>query len=521
MLRETYAAGRRAAFTKHALEPPTRVDSFVARTESSKSVPTEPSTDQHEDWPGPTDENPLVFPEEPTATVGQPDGRFPTKTAVSGSLYANALAAAARRSGGRVAPQVLGQLGATSRARLSPFLGQMARSPGALHPTPEQAQAQAIMQRVPWAGTEHGGTGAEAMRRYDQVLRGTGRVYQAPGLGQRLLEAFGPAAAQDPAYAPTVRASTLEATRAATPAGRPKAASDLGRLARQIAPYAIGAGIPLATAGAIALRKPELRANVHDLFTGSGTVEEKDKAAPIPEPAMSMASQIGQALAERGLDPRTLRIAVDAPPGTGKTTLSRALAQQLGVKHYGLDWLPGNRWKRFFGGSHIEDMPRGPRAGEVLEHYNLLRSYDPELFDAAIHIRKDPAEVKQQLIQRGRSAGAAAILDYDKANRVGDLAFDTLSGDAIDLGNGVVMKLRPREGWGAARLDEQLRSLGVDPARLTRHEKLLSLSEGQKTIGAGWRPYLKSPLSSGEAAVALGSVPLGVGAALAARRLLG
>jgi hypothetical protein len=214
-------------------------------------------------------------------------------------------------------------------------------------------------------------------------------------------------------------------------------------------------------------------------------------------------------------------MAVDAPPGTGKTTLSRAMAQQLGVKHYGLDWLPGNRWKRFFGGSHIERMPRAPRAGEILEHYNLLRSYDPELFDAAVHIRKDPAEVKRQLIQRGRSAGAAAILDYPKANRVGDLAFDTLNGDAIDLGNGVLMKLRPREGWGADRLDEQLRSLGIDPAQLSRHEKLLSLSDGKKTTGAGWRPYFKSPLSGAEAAVALGSVPLGVGAALAARRLLG
>jgi hypothetical protein len=521
MLRESYAAGRSAAFTKHALEPATQVDSFVARTESGKSVPPDPSTDRREDSPGPTDENPLVFPGDPASPEGQPKGSFPTKTAVSGSLYANALADAARRSGGRVAPQILGQLGAAPRARLTPFLGQMARAPGTLQPTPAQAQAQAIMERVPWAGTEHGGAAAEAMPRYDQVLRGAGRLYQAPGLGRRILEAFGPATGHDPAYAPTVRASTLEATRAATPIGRRKAASDLGQLARHVMPYAIGAGIPLATAGAIALRKPELRANLNDLFARSGTVKEKDKAAPIPEPAMNMASQIGQALAERGLDPRTLRIAVDAPPGTGKTTLSRALAHQLGVKHYGLDWLAGNRWKRFLGGSHIESMPRAPRAGEILEHYNLLRSYDPELFDVAVHMRKDPEQVRQQLIQRGRSAGAAAILDYNKANRVGDLAFDTLGGDAIDLGNGVVMKLRPREGWGADRLDEQLRSVGVAPAGLTRHEKLLSLSEGKKTTGAGWRPYFKSPLSSGEAAVALGSIPLGVGAALAARRLLG
>jgi hypothetical protein len=138
----------------------------------------------------------------------------------------------------------------------------------------------------------------------------------------------------------------------------------------------------------------------------------------------------------------------------------------------------------------------------------------------ALHIRKDPEAVKQQLIQRGRSAGAAAILDYAKAGRVGNLAFDTLAGDAVDLGDGVVMKVRPREGWGSEALDQQLRAKGIDPEQLSRHEKLLSLSEGKRTTGAGWRPYFKSPVSAGEAAIALGSVPLGVGAALAAKRLL-
>jgi hypothetical protein len=136
-----------------------------------------------------------------------------------------------------------------------------------------------------------------------------------------------------------------------------------------------------------------------------------------------------------------------------------------------------------------------------------------------MHIRRDPEQIKQQLIQRGRSAGAAAILDYDKASRVGDLAFDTLAGDAIDLSNGVVMKVRPQEGWDADSLDRQLQALGIDPAPLSRHEKLLSLSEGKRTTGAGWRPYVTNPLSRGEAALTLGAIPVGIGAALAAKRL--
>jgi hypothetical protein len=507
---------------KFALSPPNQVDEFVAAAESGKTVPRNLATEKPERWPGPTDENPgsVVFPEDRGAALGKPDGRFPTKVAVSGALYANALAQVARAGGGRVAPQLLTGLAAQPRARLSPFLGQIAREPGALRPTLEQARAQSIMQRVPWAGSEHGGAGAEAMRRYDDVLHGVGRVYAAPGLGKQIVEAFGDGRGTGPAFAPTMRASTLEATRAATPRRLRKVGADIGRTLKALGPYAIGASVPLATAGAIALRRPELRANLKDLVTRPGSVEEKDKAAPIPDSASELASQIGQTLSGRGLDPKSLRIAVDAPPGAGKTTLSRALAQQLGVKHYGLDWLPGNRWKRFLGGAHIEDMPRAPRAGEVLEHYNLLRSYDPELFDVALHIRRDPEQIKQQLIQRGRSAGAAAILDYDKASRVGNLAFDTLAGDAIDLGNGVVMKVRPREGWAGEGLDEQLRDLGVNPAGLSRHEKLLSLTEGKRTTGAGWRPYFTNPLSRGEAALTLGAIPIGVGAALAAKRLL-
>lgn len=447
------------------------------------------------------------------------------KFAVTGAMYARALQGAAQRGGGRVAPQVLGQMNAAPRAQASPFLSQAARAPGATVPTPQQAQAQGIMQRVPWAGSEHGGSGQAAMQRFDQVLHGAGRTYSGPGVQQQMYQEHGYPAGHGAGFDPTVNAGTANATAVAK--RRPialeatrKVAFDIGGALKSVAPYALGAAIPAATAAGVALSKPEIRSNVKNLFSNAGSIEDKDKSAPLPQESLDAATRIQKALQERGIDSNTQRFAVDAAPGTGKTSLSRAMAQQMGVKHYGLDWLPGNRWKRFLGGSHIEDMPRAPRAGEILEHYNLLRSYDPEVFDVALHIKKDPETVKQQIIQRGRSAGAASILDYDKSNRVGDMAFDTLRGDPIDIGGGVFMKTRPSDGWGADALDQQLTQLGIDPAALSRHEKLLSLSEGKKTTGAGWRPYFKSPVSGGEAALTLGSIPLGVGAALAARRLL-
>ena len=291
-----------------------------------------------------------------------------------------------------------------------------------------------------------------------------------------------------------------------------------GAIARGAAPYALGAGIPLAALGGLLLSKPGIQSSLREKWTNTGNTESKDLNAAIPQETEGIAQRVHEAILAKGLDPTTLRIAVDAPPGTGKSTLSRALVNRMGVKHYGLDWLPPEQ--REFGGGQLDKMVRGPRAGEVLEHHNLLRTHDPELFDAAIYISKDPETIKQRVIQRGRSAGLADFYNYPKTIGVGHLAFNTLAGDAIPLGGDAYLKLRPHEGWGADRLDAMLQDKGIDPASLTRHEKLLSLYEGKRTTGHGWLPYAKSPLTEGETGFALGSIPVGIGAALAAAKYL-
>lgn len=282
-------------------------------------------------------------------------------------------------------------------------------------------------------------------------------------------------------------------------------------------PLAAGIGIPLAVGGGLLLSKPGIKADLTDRLTNDADLHQKDDAQAIPANVTSAAQRAAQALAERGIDPAQLRIAVDAPSGAGKTVLSKALAQQLGVKHYGLDWRPNMRMHQLMGGGDIENMPHAPRAGEIVEHQQLLRSYDPELFDAAIHIRRDPATIKQQLLQRGRGARTADLLDYDKSIAVGGLAFDTLGGEMVDLGDGVQLKLRPREGWGNS-LDQQLMQRGIDPNGLSRHEKLLSLHAGERTTGSGWKPYAKNPFTPGETLALGASVPLGIMAAKALAR---
>lgn len=283
-----------------------------------------------------------------------------------------------------------------------------------------------------------------------------------------------------------------------------------------VAPYAIGAGIPLATAGGLLLAKPGVQSSIKEKLTAKGDTQSKDVKAEIPEPVKDVAARVDAILRERGLDPKQMSIAVDAPPGTGKSVLSRAMAERMGLGHYGLDWVPEKSWS----GSHIEKVPHAPQKGEVLEHHNLLRTHDPELFDAAIHIQKSPEEIKKQIIRRGRSSGLADFYDYPKTLGVGGLAFDTLAGEPIDIGGGAMLKLRPAEGWGTENLDRMLSEKGIDPEGMSRHEKLLSLYSGKAESGKGWLPYAKSPYTGLEKALIAGSIPAGVLAAIAAKKAL-
>lgn len=147
------------------------------------------------------------------------------KLGVSGAMYARALQGAAQQSGGRIAPKVLSQVAAQPRAARSSFLSSQARDPGALKPTMQQAGNQALMAGIPWANAGEGGIGAPAANRFNQALQATGRTHAAPGLNQQIVQQFGHAPGQGPAFDQTMR---VTAPAEPTVAGRRRPVSPTG-----------------------------------------------------------------------------------------------------------------------------------------------------------------------------------------------------------------------------------------------------------------------------------------------------
>lgn len=138
-----------------------------------------------------------------------------SKFGMSLGFKQQALTNAAARSGARLAPAALAQAGNPAAFR---SMAANVRAPGALAPSAQQAQLHGLLETVPWAGSEHGGT-PFAHANYDRMLQQTGRAYTAPGLQQQIMAEHG-----QPMRQMGAGISGYEPTEAATPISRRRVA---------------------------------------------------------------------------------------------------------------------------------------------------------------------------------------------------------------------------------------------------------------------------------------------------------
>lgn len=196
----------------------------------------------------------------------------------------------------------------------------------------------------------------------------------------------------------------------------------------------------------------------------------------LPDAAALPAEEIADWFRVNG--PLPNRLAIDGIPGSGKSSLARALAERLDMRWRNLDY-------------ENLDLPLPLDADRTIyDHHRLLRTQDIEGFDALIWI-DEPVEVsKQRILRRKRGGVLVELLDFDLLKRVGAKAFEIADGEVQSFDQGRIrLKRRPPGGYRAMEnLRRELAAQGIDAHGLSKEQCLLLLSE--RSARGGFLAYL-------------------------------
>lgn len=255
---------------------------------------------------------------------------------------------------------------------------------------------------------------------------------------------------------------------------------------------AIGGATGLAAGGALALvRKKGVRRHLQHYVKSLRKAKDplrKELKGKLPESAVRDARRIANSLREQGIDPSKARIAVSGIGGTGKTTMSRALAQELKMKHVHLD--SHQRFRNLWSSRYINKY--SPKKGTISEQTHLINRVDPDKFDVVVHMRTDPKNLKKQVMKRGRGAYQLDLYKYDKLNDSLDASFKSMQGKQLSPVKGVNIKLRGAGGFGSRpNLERAARQKGVRPHVMSRQRLVNSVAKGKTEKLDGILPYLK------------------------------
>lgn len=276
-------------------------------------------------------------------------------------------------------------------------------------------------------------------------------------------------------------------------------------------------GKGLATGGAVALglaaAMPGLR---QELLYAAKRVAGKvprdpGLGAPVPEYARETAREIVKQVRKAGIPLSEARIAVSGIGGSGKSTIARAIAEQMGTKAHELDvvknsLLGGKRLGEFFKGTPVSNR-------NVFEQTHLLNKVDPGKFNVAIRVTTPVEKTMQQLLQRQRGAFQHDLYNIGKLDKVVRAAHETMGGKRLKgVGNVEIRVSTASNPFSDKALKEGLRMKGINPAGKTREEQLQSLVAGRSVSGAPGLHYFRK-----RRIAALAGIPTAAGVMAASR----